>query len=70
MPPTPESPFSLYNISTDNLSAIPEPIETAKGKIQPARGIEVKVDGTIALTAHRTDNSGARIPEPQTNCSG
>ena len=70
VPPTPESPFSLYNISTDNLSAIPEPIETAKGKIQPARGIEVKADGTITLTAHRTDNSGARIPEPQINCSG
>ena len=31
VPPTPESPFSLYNISTDNLSAIPEPQTNCSG---------------------------------------
>ena len=70
VPPAPELPLNSYNILTgDNLSTIPEPLETAKGKIQPARGIEVKPDGSIALVAYHTDNSGRRISPSQTNCS-
>ena len=70
VPPAPELPLNSYNILTDNnLSAIPQPLETANGKIQPARGIEVKPDGSIALVAYHTDNSGRRIHPSQTDCS-
>jgi len=34
-----------------------------KGKIQPARGINVTESGEVILTAHRTDNAGDRLPE-------
>ena len=71
VPATPESPLSSHNISIDNIdgaAAISQPIETAKGKIQPARGIKVRADGSIALTAYQTNNSGERISQSQTNC--
>jgi large exoprotein involved in heme utilization and adhesion len=68
--PAPDAPLSSENISNQNpaQASIPEPIETAQGKIQPARGIMVTKSGRIVLTAYRTNNAGERIPEGKINC--
>ena len=73
VPPAPELPLNSHNTIiegeyTDSISATPQPIETSKGKIQPARGIEVTPEGVIRLTAYRTDNAGDRLPEIKQNC--
>ena len=71
--PEPGSLLNSNNIyidgEADSTSAIPAPIETAQGKIQPARGIKVTEDGTITLTAYRTDNAGQRIPQAEQYCN-
>ena len=71
--PEPGSPLNSNNIyvdgETDSASSIRAPIETAQGKIQPARGIKVAEDGTIILTAYRTNNAGDRLPDIKPNCS-
>jgi filamentous hemagglutinin family protein len=69
--PPPDAPLNSENISNENpaQASIPEPIETAQGKIQPARGIKFTKDGRIILTAYRTNNAGERIPEIKPNCS-
>ena len=63
--PEPGLPLNSSNIYVDGeanqKSAIPKPIETSQGKIQPARGIEVTQGGKIILTAYRTNNAGQRI---------
>ena len=70
---TPEPGLPLNSSSiyvdgvTDSTSTIPAPIETAQGKIQPARGIKVTEDGKIILTAYRTNSAGERLPETN-NC--
>ena len=53
----------------DLTSAIPAPIETAQGKIQPARGVKITESGEVILTAYRTNNQGERIPEASINCA-
>ena len=72
VPPAPDLPLSSLNTisdgETNSASAIPAPIETAQGKIQLARGIEVTESGEIRLVAYRTDNAGNRIPEIKPNC--
>ena len=72
IPTEPGLPLDSRNISvngqTNTTSAIPAPIETAQGKIQPARGVKVTESGEIILTAYRTSNAGDRIPEKR-NCS-
>ena len=69
--PDPALPLSSLNVTandgTNPRSAIPAPIETSKGKIQLARGIEVTESGIIRLTAHRTNNAGDRLTETR-NC--
>jgi large exoprotein involved in heme utilization and adhesion len=70
--PAPDLPLNSQNIidgETNSAYDIPEPIETAQGKIQPARGIKFTKDGRIILTAYRTNNAGERIPEIKPNCS-
>ncbi|MDJ0568130.1 MAG: filamentous hemagglutinin N-terminal domain-containing protein [Pleurocapsa sp. MO_192.B19] len=71
--PAPDLPLDSQNISINgeinSASAIPQPIETSQGKIQPARGIKLTESGEIILTAYRTNNSGERIPEIKLNCS-
>jgi filamentous hemagglutinin family protein len=69
--PSPDAPLNSENISNENppQASIPEPIETAQGKIQLARGIKVTKDGRIILTAYRTNNAGERIPEIKPNCN-
>ena len=71
VPPAPELPLnSLNTISNGKMnpvSTIPAPIETSKGKIQPARGIEVTPSGTIKLTAYST-NAAWRLPPSHSRC--
>ncbi len=74
VPPAPDLPLNSQNISVNGeidptISAIPEPIETSLGKIQPARGIKITKDGRVTLTAYRTNNAGERIPEIKANCN-
>jgi large exoprotein involved in heme utilization and adhesion len=72
-PATPDQPLTSQNLLIDgevtSASAIPEPIETSKGKIQLARGIKFTKDGGIILTPYPTNNAGERIPEARINCS-
>ncbi|MDJ0596499.1 MAG: hypothetical protein QNJ72_42120 [Pleurocapsa sp. MO_226.B13] len=67
IPPEPGLPLDSRNIivsgPTNPKSTIPAPIETAQGKIQPARGVKITENGEVILTAYRTDNSGDRLPE-------
>ena len=73
IPPEPGLPLNSLNVTvngeTNPTSAIPAPIKTSIGKIQPARGIKVTKSGETILTAYRTNNSGERIPEIKRNCS-
>jgi large exoprotein involved in heme utilization and adhesion len=70
--PKPDAPLSSANIIDSQgdyqQTSIPEPIETAQGKIQLARGIKFTKDGRIILTAYPTNNAGERIPEIEPNC--
>jgi len=70
--PDPSLPLNSLNATVDSdrspISTIPAPIETSKGKIQLARGIEVTKDGDIRLIAYRTNNAGDRILEGSVNC--
>ena len=72
IPPKPELPLNSLNIyvngESDSASAIPAPITTAQGKVQPARGIKVTNSGEITLTAYRTNKAGERIPQGSGNC--
>ncbi len=76
VPAAPEMPLNSTNIIiageiSDNdstSSAIPQPLETSIGKIQPARGIKVTKQGGIILTAYRTNNQGDRLPNIETSC--
>jgi filamentous hemagglutinin family protein len=70
--PAPNTPLNSENLIRPEQNpaayAIPEPIETSQGKIQPARGMTVTESGHIVLTAYPTNNAGERIPEGQINC--
>ena len=72
VPPAPELPLNSLNTVSNGemnpVSNIPAPIETSKGKIQPARGIEVTPSGVVKLTAYPTNNQGDRRPEIKPNC--
>ena len=66
-------PLESLNVNVNGEStsatAIPQPVKTSQGKIQPARGIEVSKSGEIILTAYRTNNAGQRVPQSDRNCS-
>ena len=68
----PASPLDSLNVHVNDEStsanAIPAPIETAQGKIQPARGAIVTESGEVILTAYPTDSATQRIPKTR-NCS-
>ena len=73
VPPSPELVLDSENIyingeDVNSAIATPQPIKTSQGRIQPARGIKVKPDGGIVLTAYRTNNSGERIAASEINC--
>ena len=63
--PDPGEPLDSLNTYVNGEStsaqAIPEPIETAQGKIQPARGAIVTDSGELILTAYPTNNT-SRLP--------
>ena len=67
-PGLPLDSSNIIGADTSTTSAIPKPIETAQGKIQPARGIKVTEEGKIILTAYRTNNAGDRLPDKNLNC--
>ena len=73
MPPAPNFPLDSHLIidsdNTDSVSAIPEPIETSHGKIQPARGVKITKSGDVILTAYRTSNAGDRLTAIKSNCN-
>ncbi|MDJ0592187.1 MAG: hypothetical protein QNJ72_19720 [Pleurocapsa sp. MO_226.B13] len=73
IPATPVSTLDSRNIVINGQinpkSSIPEPIETSKGKIQPARGVKVTKSGNIILTPYQTDSSRDRLTEIQPNCN-
>ena len=62
IPASPGELFDSQNIVINGratpISTTPQPIETSKGKIQPARGVQVTESGEIMLTAYRTNNLG------------
>jgi len=68
----PGLPLDSLNVTVngenDLAAAIPAPIETSKGKIQPARGIKISESGAITLTAYRTDGTGDRLIANSINC--
>ena len=70
--PAPDLPLNSLNVAVsgedNSTSTIPAPIKTAKGKVQPARGIKISKTGEIVLTAYRTNNAGERLPEIKRNC--
>ncbi|MEO1671568.1 MAG: filamentous hemagglutinin N-terminal domain-containing protein [Cyanobacteria bacterium J06631_2] len=73
VPSTPDMPLDSANIMVDgeidSTAALPQPLKTGKGDIQPARGIRETEEGQIILTAYRTDNKGDRlIDESQFSC--
>ncbi|MGK7892900.1 MAG: beta strand repeat-containing protein [Xenococcus sp. (in: cyanobacteria)] len=55
---------SSYNIPADI-----KPVKTDNGDIYPARGVIVKEDGTVILTAYPTDNKHNRVPQTAANCN-
>ena len=73
IPASPTSSLDSRNIIINNeishSYAIPQPITTSQGKIQPARGIKITKSGDLILTAYRTNNAGERIPEIELNCN-
>ncbi|MEL7409188.1 MAG: hypothetical protein AAFN00_19950 [Cyanobacteria bacterium J06558_2] len=69
--PEPVLPLNSLNVTVNSedssTSTTLAPIETSKGKIQPARGIKVTGSRDIILTAYLTNKAGDRIPETR-NC--
>lgn len=72
IPATPVSTLDSQNIFIDGKNnsepLTPPPIETSRGKIQPARGIKITSEGKVILTAYPTNNAGDRLPTIQANC--
>nr|WP_263858132.1 filamentous hemagglutinin N-terminal domain-containing protein [Waterburya agarophytonicola] len=71
--PLPGLPLNSAGVIVDGevdetVFAIPQPITTSQGEIQPARGIQVTEKGEVILTAYQTNNSGDRISEIKRNC--
>ena len=46
-----------------------QPVKTSVGDIYPARGVIVREDGTVTLTAYPTNNIATRTPENAVNCN-
>jgi large exoprotein involved in heme utilization and adhesion len=75
IPPEPTAPISDDIINIEGQAVVAESnaktelgIDTSLGKIYPARGILVKNDGTITLTAYPTANLKTRTPVAKINC--
>ena len=72
IPVEPGLPLDSLNVTingaTNPTSAIPQPITTSQGKIQPARGVSVTESGEVIITAYRTNNAGDHLLEIKQNC--
>jgi len=70
--PAPELPLNSLNVivngKDNSASTTPAPVETAKGRVRPARGAKISEAGEIVLTAYRTNNAGERLMEIKRNC--
>ena len=71
--PSPELPLNsadlIVNDRIENYtSVIPQPIETAQGKKQLARGVAITASGEVILTAYPTDNAGDRLATDSYRC--
>ena len=74
VPPAPDLPLDSQNIFingeiVNSTATIPQPIETSKGKIQPARGVVKTADGRVILTAYPSNHQSDRLPQSSGNCS-
>ncbi len=52
-----------------NIASKVEPIKTTQGDIYPARGIILRKDGTVILTAHTNNQLEQRLPKNFIDCS-
>ncbi|BAZ46440.1 filamentous hemagglutinin family outer membrane protein [Chondrocystis sp. NIES-4102] len=72
IPVSPDQPLTPQNLiingEINTASAIAEPINTSIGKIQIARGIKVRENGQVILTAYPTEGIRERLPQGKTNC--
>ncbi len=55
--------------TTQNNSTEIQPIKTVQGEIYPARGVIVKEDGTVTLTAYATNTESQRIFHKSGDCN-
>ncbi|MGF1542356.1 MAG: filamentous hemagglutinin, partial [Pleurocapsa sp.] len=78
IPPLPTEPFNADAILVDGSISNPnpqsqhpeiKPIKTSIGDIYPARGVIVKENGDVILTAYPTDGIDRRTPDIKANCS-
>jgi filamentous hemagglutinin family protein len=73
LPATPFEPLDADNIIVNGEVVAAnqldiKPIKTSHGDIYPARGVIVKENGDVILTAYPTDNVATRTPTPKKNC--
>jgi large exoprotein involved in heme utilization and adhesion len=59
----------LTNANSQSQHPEIKPIKTSVGDIYPARGVIVKENGDVILTAYPTDGMDTRTPNIQANCS-
>jgi filamentous hemagglutinin family protein len=78
IPPQPIEPLNsdatlvdgqLTNPNSQSQHPEIKPIKTSVGDIYPARGVIVKENGDVILTAYPTDGIDTRTPDIQANCS-
>ena len=64
-----ESLALLQNQETSQkTNSIVQPVKTAQGDIYPARGVVVKENGTVRLTAYTTNQLNQRNPQKSIDC--
>ncbi len=54
--------------TTQNITPQIQPVKTSQGDIYPARGVVVREDGTVILTAYPTSNNPTRTPTDVPSC--
>ncbi|MDJ0746974.1 MAG: hypothetical protein QNJ32_27030, partial [Xenococcaceae cyanobacterium MO_167.B27] len=66
---TPNFSQARYQQTTQNITSQIQPVKTSQGDIYPARGVIVREDGTVTLTAYPTNEQNQRIPHNPSSCS-
>ena len=67
-PITPNFSQARYQQTTQNITSQIQPVKTSQGDIYPARGVIVREDGTVTLTAYPTNNNPTRSPSDVPSC--